>query len=473
MTNTNHTADGLPSADDIARLARAWTGSSLRRPPLPALPAGHAVLPGATRLNRFYFMPETHATAAASPSTFQVDAVRRDFPALHQRVHGKPLIWLDNAATSQKPNAVIDAVAEYYRHDNSNVHRGAHALAARATDAYEGARGKVQRFLGAASAREIVFVRGTTEAINLVAQSYGQQHVGPGDEIVLTTLEHHANIVPWQFLCKEKGATLRVAPIDDRGDVRLDEYERLLGPRTKIVAFAHVSNVLGTVLPVQLMTAMAHRWGAAVVVDGAQAVPHLGVNVQALDCDFYAISGHKLYGPTGIGALYGKQRLLDAMPPWQGGGSMIRTVTFEETTFADAPQKFEAGTPIIAGAVGLGAAIDYLDRIGFDAAAAHEHAVTTSASQGLASVPGVRLVGTSPSKVSVLSFVIPGVPAEEIGEFLDREGIAVRVGHHCAQPTLRHFGLTAAVRPSLAIYNTHQEVEALVAAVHKARRWLL
>jgi cysteine desulfurase/selenocysteine lyase len=399
-----------------------------------------------------------------------IPAIAETSKSLHQRVDGTPLIWLDNAATTQKPSPVILAVSRHYEQDNSNVLRGAHELARRATDAYEGTRERVQRFLGAQSPQEIVFVRGATEAINLVAQAYGEKHVGAGDEVVLTTLEHHSNIVPWQFLCKRKGALLRIVPINDRGEILLEDYERLLGPRTKLVALAHVSNALGTVLPVQIMTAMAHRHGARVLVDGAQAIAHLRVDVQALDCDFYAFSGHKIFAPTGIGVLYGKRALLDDMPPWQGGGSMIRDVTFEQTLFAQLPYKFEAGTGDIGGAVGLGAALDYLNRIGMDAVTSHERALTDYATSALAEVPGLRQIGTASNKLGVLSFVLDGFSTEKVGSALDREGIAVRAGHHCAQPALRAFGLEGTVRPSLALYNTRGDVDALVAAIRRIAR---
>lgn len=456
----------MPSCDRL----RQASNVELDRPVAPGLPSG---VPAASplHLGRYYFerpepsLEQSEASAMPpEPDSFAVH-VRRDFPALNQQVHGRPLAWLDNAATAQKPQAVIDAISNYYAHDNSNVHRGAHTLAARATDAYEAARVKVQRFLGAGSPLEVVFVRGATEAINLVAQSWGRQNLSEGDEIVLTEMEHHANIVPWQFVAKERGAKIRVAPFDDSGQIRLEDYAKLLGPRTKLVALTHVSNVLGTILPVELMTAMAHAVGARVLVDGAQAVPHMRPNVQALGSDFYVFSGHKLFGPTGIGALYAREPLLREMPPWQGGGSMIKDVTFEESTFADPPGKFEAGTPIIAGAVGLGAAIDYLDRIGFEAAAAHEKALVDYGMQQLSRISGLRLIGTAPNKVSVLSFVLPGLEPADVATYLDSQGIAVRGGHHCAQPTHRHFGLKASVRPSLAFYNTREEIDRLVSAV--------
>lgn len=423
---------------------------------------------------QFYFLPqpETQRPFPSVHGSFDVHAIRRDFPVLHQKVNGKPLIWLDNAATSQKPRQVIDALAQFYTHNNSNIHRGAHTLAAHATDAYEGAREKVQQFLGAQSASEIIFVRGTTEGINLIAQTYGRKYIGAGDEIVLTTLEHHSNIVPWQLLAQEKKAILRVAPIDDSGEVILEEYERLLGPRTRLVAISQVSNALGTALPITQMAEMAHRHGALVLVDGAQAVPHFRVNVQAMDADFYAFSGHKFFGPTGIGVLYGKLHLLEDMPPWQGGGSMIDIVTFEKTTFNEVPYKFEAGTGHIAGAIGLGAAIDYVNHIGFEAANQYEEALLAYATEALASLPQLRLIGTAQRKAGVLSFVLDGARPEDIGEFLDQEGIAVRAGHHCAQPTMSRYGVTGTVRPSLAFYNTYEEIDALITAIFKyTKRW--
>jgi cysteine desulfurase/selenocysteine lyase len=429
--------------------------------------------------HHFYFVdpvggesPTVPVIEQESPRPFDVYSVRRDFPILHQKVNGKPLIWLDSAATSQKPQVVIDTEKYFYEHDNSNIHRAAHALAARATDAYEGARQKIQRFLGAESPEEIVFVRGATEAVNLLAQTCGRMRLSAGDEIIVTTLEHHANIVPWQFVAKEKGAVIKPVPINDKGEVLLTEYAKLLSPRTRIVALAHVSNTLGTVVPVEIMTAMAHEIGAAVVIDGAQSVPHFRVNVRTIDCDFFVFSGHKLFGPTGIGALYGKKALLDQMPPYQGGGNMIDQVTFEHTTFNKVPYKFEAGTGNIAGAVGLGAAIDYLNRIGFEAAVQYEDGLLGYATEKLARIPGLRMYGTAPHKVGTLSFNLDGIRPEEVGKFLDREGIAVRAGHHCAQPTMQRFGVTGMVRPSLAFYNTYEEIDTLAEAIFKARREL-
>jgi cysteine desulfurase/selenocysteine lyase len=375
------------------------------------------------------------------------------------------LIWLDNAATTQKPNAVIDRLSYFYRHENSNIHRAAHTLAARATDAYESAREKTRRFLNASSTREIIFVRGTTEGINLVAKSWGHRNVQKDDEVVVTWLEHHANIVPWQQLCSEKGARLRVAPVNDRGEIILEDYEKLLSPRTRIVSFSHVSNALGTVTPAREMVEMAHRHGAHVLVDGAQAVSHMRTDVQALDCDFYVFSGHKVFAPTGIGVVYGKLDLLETMPPWQGGGNMIADVTFEKTIYQAPPDRFEAGTGNIADAVGLGAALDYVEQIGMEVIARYEHDLLVYATEKMRLVPGLTFIGTAAEKASVLSFVLAGHDTLDVGKALDREGIAVRAGHHCAQPILRRFGLEATVRPSLAFYNTCADVDALVAAL--------
>ena len=404
-----------------------------------------------------------------STMALDVERIRKDFPILHQEVHGRSLVYLDSAATSQKPQVVLDALADYYARDNANVHRGVHRLSERATEAYEGARGRIQRFLNAAHSREIVFVRGTTEGINLVAQTYGRRTVGAGDEVIITALEHHSNIVPWQMLCEETGATLRVVPIDDAGEVDVDAYERLLGERTRLVGVAHVSNALGTIVPVKRMIEAAHRRGIAVLVDGAQAAPHLRIDVQDLDCDFYTFSGHKTYGPTGIGVLYGKTALLEAMPPYQGGGDMIKSVTFEKTVYNDLPYKFEAGTPDIAGAIGLGAALEYLEGLGLDRVAAHEHALLVHGTKRLSALPGLRLVGTAREKASVLSFLIDGVHAHDVGSILDREGIAVRTGHHCAMPVMTRFGIAATTRASLGVYNTREDIDALVEGLAKVR----
>ena len=395
-------------------------------------------------------------TAPPPAALWDVERVRKDFPALHQRVHGKPLVYLDNAATSQKPQVVIDALAAYYSLENSNVHRGVHLLSEKATQAYEDARVRVQRFLGAASPSEIVFVRGTTEGINLVAASYGRRWIGAGDEVIISAIEHHSNIVPWQILCEEKGAVLRVIPVDDAGELRLDEYARLLGARTKLVALAHISNALGTINPVKPMIEMAHRQGAPVLIDGAQAAPHLRVDVRELDCDFYVFSGHKTLGPTGIGVLYGKTEWLERMPPYQGGGDMIASVTFEKTTYNALPYKFEAGTPHIAGVIGLGVALDYLSGLGLDRVAAYEQELLAHGTAALRAVPGVRIIGTAKEKASVLSFVVDGVHAHDVGTVLDHAGIAVRAGHHCAMPVMQRFGVPATVRASLAFYNTRE-----------------
>jgi cysteine desulfurase / selenocysteine lyase len=405
---------------------------------------------------------------------FDAHALRRDFPILAERVNGKPLIWLDNAATTQKPQSVIDRISHFYAHENSNVHRGAHTLAARSTDAYEAARDKTRRFLNAPSTSQIVFTRGTTEAINLVAQSWGRRNLRAGDEIILTWLEHHSNIVPWQLLCTELGAKLRIAPVDDSGQVLLDEYEKLFTARTRLASITHVSNALGTITPVKEMVEIAHRHGARILVDGAQAVSHMRVDVQALDCDFYVFSGHKVFGPTGIGALYGKSDMLDAMPPWQGGGNMIVDVTFEKSIFQPAPMRFEAGTGNIADAVGLGAALDYVERVGMENIARYEHELLQYGTAKLREVPRLRLIGTAKEKASVMSFVIDGLTSEQVGQALAREGIAVRAGHHCAQPALRRYGLESTVRPSLAFYNTCEDIDALVKTLKELQSsWLV
>ena len=419
----------------------------------------------------FACKPDDGAIEAAS-ADFDVERVRADFPILRERIHGHRLVYLDNAATTQKPDAVIRALVHYYQHDNANIHRGVHLLSERATEAYETARETVQSFLHAREASEIVFVRGATEGINLVAQTFGRQRVGPGDEVVITAMEHHSNIVPWQILCEEKGATLRVAPINDRGELLLDEFEKLLGPRTKMVSVVHVSNALGTINPVRMMVRMTHKLGIPVLVDGAQAAPHLSVDVQDLDCDFYVFSGHKVYGPTGIGVLYGKAALLEEMPPYQGGGDMISSVTFEKTIYNKIPYKFEAGTPNIAGVIGLGAAIAYVDGLGIDAICAHEDELLTFATGMLTAIPGVKLVGTAREKAGVLSFVMDGIHPHDIGTILDREGIAVRTGHHCAQPLMDRFGIPATARASFGLYNTKEEIEALARCIEKVKEVL-
>lgn len=431
----------------------------------PRTPSVPLAAPGS-----YYFVDHAASTPQASPSAhppFDVNAIRRDFPILQERVNGRPLVWFDNAATTQKPQAVIDRLAHFYAHENSNIHRAAHELAARATDAYEGARETVRRFIGAGSVDEVIFVRGTTEGINLVAKSWGAQNVGPGDEIIVSHLEHHANIVPWQQLAAEKGAKIKVIPVDDAGQVRLDEYQRLLSDRTRIVSVTQVSNALGTVVPVKEIVDLAHRAGALALVDGAQSVSHMRVDVRALDADFFVFSGHKIFGPTGIGVVYGKKDVLDHMPPWQGGGNMIADVTFEKTVYHGPPTRFEAGTGNIADAVGLGAALAYVERIGIENIGRYEHDLLAYATHHLKPIPGVRLVGTAQDKASVLSFVLDGHTTDEVGQALNDEGIAVRTGHHCAQPILRRFGLETTVRPSLAFYNTCEEVDRFIAVVRR------
>ncbi len=466
----------LASQAERAITETALTGGLDLQSLLTGIPQPNVQLPTPTAAKQsFYFLDEIPAFAQAlygtniitPPTAFDVHAVRRDFPILQERVNGRQLVWLDNAATTQKPQAVIDRLSHFYQHENSNIHRAAHELAARATDAYEGARDTVARFLNASASEEIVFVRGATEAINLVAQSWGRQNVGKDDEIIITWLEHHANIVPWQQLCAETGARLRVVPVDDNGQVLLDEYEKLLGPRTKLVSFTQVSNALGTITPARQMIDMAHRQGARVLVDGAQSVSHLRVDVQALDCDWFVFSGHKIFGPTGIGAVYGKRELLDATQPWQGGGNMIEDVTFEHTRYHGAPARFEAGTGNIADAVGLAAALDYVEKLGLDSINRYEHDLLVYATKGLKAIPGLRLIGTAPDKASVLSFVLNGTTTEQVGKALNKEGIAVRSGHHCAQPILRRFGVESTVRPSLAFYNTYEEIDLLVATVRR------
>ncbi len=406
--------------------------------------------------------------AGAVPA-FDVQKIRQDFPCLDQKVHGKPLVYLDNAATSQKPWSVIKAEESFYLHDCSNIHRGVHELSQRATKAYEDVRVKVQHLLNAREAREIVFVRGTTEAINLVAYTFGRKELQAGDEVLITAMEHHSNIVPWQILREERGIVLRVAPIDDRGEIILEEFEKLIGPRTKLVSLLHVSNVLGTINPVREIVEMAHRSGVPVLVDGAQAAPHMKVDVQALDCDFYTFSSHKIFGPTGIGALYGKAKRLESMPPFQGGGDMISSVTFERTTYNVIPYKFEAGTPNIAATMGLGAAIDYINQVGLDNIGRYEHELLEYGTTALSAIRGLRIVGTAENKASVLSFVLEGVHPHDVGTVLDQEGIAVRTGHHCAQPLMDRFGLPATARASLAFYNTREEIDVLAAAVGKVK----
>jgi cysteine desulfurase/selenocysteine lyase len=408
----------------------------------------------------------------ASPvrGAYDVQRIRADFPILSEKIHGKPLVYLDNAATSQKPKSVIEAIQRYYEHENSNIHRGVHFLSERATEDYEKARSKVQTFLNAAHASEIIFVRGATEGINLVAQTYGRVNVRAGDEVLITAIEHHSNIVPWQALCEEKGARLRVAPINDRGEVLLEEFAKLLGPRTKLVALTHVSNALGTINPIGRMIELAHQQNIPVLVDGAQAVPHLRADVQALDCDFYVFSSHKVYGPTGTGVLYGKSALLEAMPPYQYGGDMISSVTFEKTIYNKVPYKFEAGTPHVAGVIGLGAALDYVTGLGIENVAAHEHELLEYATAQVSAIPGVRLIGTAAQKAGVLSFLVEGVHAHDVGTILDQQGIAIRTGHHCAQPVMDRFNVPATARASFALYNMTEEVDALVEGIQKVRQ---
>ncbi len=408
-------------------------------------------------------------TTAVAGLTLDVAKLRQDFPILHQEVHGKPLAYLDNAASSQKPQVVIEAISRFYRSDYANIHRAVHQLSERSTRRYEETRIKVQRFLHAESPREIIFVRGTTEGINLVAQTYGRAHLRAGDEILISALEHHSNIVPWQMLCEEKGAFLRVVPINDAGEIVLEEFERLLSRKTRLVAVSHVSNALGTINPVREIIERAHSQGVPVLIDGAQAAPHMPVDVQKLDCDFYTFSGHKLYGPTGIGVLYGKASLLEEMPPYQGGGDMISSVTFEKTTYNTLPYKFEAGTPHIAGAVGLSAAIDYVSEVGLENIAAYEAELLAYATERLSHIRGLRVIGNAKHKAAVISFVLDGVHPHDVGTVLDREGIAVRTGHHCAQPVMERYGIPATTRASFALYNTREEIDRLVRAIEKVK----
>lgn len=414
-------------------------------------------------------MSEARLRAVPSRPAFDVEAVRQDFPILHQLIHDQPLAYLDSAASAQRPVQVIEAIAEYYRRDHANVHRGVHQLSQRATDAFEGAREKVRRFVNAASAKEIIFTRGTTESINLVAQSWGRANVRAGDDIVITHLEHHANIVPWQMLCEQTGASLKVIPMTPSGELDLAAARGIVGPRTRLLAFGHVSNALGTIHPVAELVALAKSVGALTLIDGAQGVPHMRVDLQALGCDFYAFSGHKLFGPTGIGVLWGREALLRAMPPWQGGGDMILAVSFEKSTYNDLPWKFEAGTPHIAGAVGLGAAIDYLERLDFERAAAWEHELLVYATEALREIEGLRIIGTAPHKAAVISFALAGVHPHDIGTIVDHAGVAIRTGHHCAMPVMEYYGVPATARASFAFYNTKAEADRLVAALQQAR----
>jgi cysteine desulfurase / selenocysteine lyase len=415
-----------------------------------------------------HVLPPRAARPAAGP-VFDVQRVRDDFPVLSQKVRGKPLVYLDNAATAQKPQSVLDALGRFYALDNANIHRGVHLLSERATQEYEDARVKIKDFLHAADEREIIFVRGATEGINLVAQTYGRKNIREGDEILLTTMEHHSNIVPWQMLCEEKGAVLRVAPINDAGEILLDEFEKLLTPRTRFVSVVHVSNSLGTVNPIKRIVELAHARGALVLVDGAQSVMHMPVDVRELGCDFFVFSGHKLFGPTGVGVLYGREALLDAMPPYQGGGDMIRSVTFAKTTYNSLPYKFEAGTPHIAGGIGLGAAVDYLQGLDWEAVAAHEHDLLTYATASLSAIPGLRLIGTAREKAGSISFTLEGVHPHDVGTILDQDGVAVRTGHHCTQPLMDRLGVPATARASFAFYNTREEIDALVKGIYKVR----
>ncbi len=413
------------------------------------------------------FVPEANLSPQSPAARLEVERIRRDFPILQSEVRGKPLVYLDNAATSQKPQAVIDALVHYYQAQNANVHRGVHYLSEAATQAYEGARETTRRFLGAASTREIIFVRGTTEGINLVAHSYGRRHLRPGDEIIITAMEHHSNIVPWQLLCEETGAKLRVIPINSAGEWIWEEAVKLFNPKTKFVACVHISNSLGTINPIARVIQLAHEWKAPVLVDGAQAVPHQAVDVAALDCDFYTFSGHKAFGPTGIGVLYGKEAVLEKMAPYQGGGDMIKSVTFAKTTYNDLPYRFEAGTPDIAGAVGLAKALEYLTGLGYDKIAAHEHELLEYATAALATIKPLRVIGTARAKASVVSFVLDGVHPHDVGTILDRDGIAVRTGHHCTQPVMEFFNIPATSRASFAFYNTKAEIDVLVEGLHK------
>ena len=469
---------GLPTASSPSPQGNLPGSAPSELPATPATPAGAAPLgaplpssaiPGSTDFEPqlFAYQGDTVPAPRQTSGIFDPESVKRDFPILRERVNGREIVWLDNAATTQKPHAVIERLKYFYEHENSNIHRAAHTLAARATEAYEAARDKVRRFINAPSVKDVIFVRGATEGINLVAQSWGRRNISAGDEIVITWLEHHANIVPWQQLASEKGARLRVAPVDSRGQVILEEYEKLLGPRTKLVAITQVSNALGSIVPVRDMTEMAHRYGACVLVDGAQSVSHLRADVQAIDCEFFVFSGHKIFAPTGIGVVYGKTSVLEHMPPWQGGGNMIQDVTFEKTVYQGAPNRFEAGTGNIADAVGLGAALDYVSALGIENIARYEHDLLEYGTEQLQRVPGLTIIGTAIDKAGVLSFVLDGQRTEDVSGILDQEGIAVRSGHHCAQPILRRFGLESTVRASLAPYNTRNDIDVLVSALRR------
>jgi cysteine desulfurase / selenocysteine lyase len=463
---------GLPAAPSAVGQIPATPGAAPTHAIAPAseplgAPLPSSAIPGSTDFEPQLFAYQADSVPALRQTSgiFDPETVRRDFPILRERVNGRELVWLDNAATTQKPHAVIERLKYFYEHENSNIHRAAHTLAARATEAYEAARDKVRRFINAPSVKDVIFVRGATEGINLVAQSWGRRNISAGDEIVITWLEHHANIVPWQQLASEKGARLRVAPVDARGQVILEEYEKLLGPRTKLVAITQVSNALGSIVPVKEMTEMAHRHGACVLVDGAQSVSHLRADVQAIDCEFFVFSGHKIFAPTGIGVVYGKSTVLEHMPPWQGGGNMIQDVTFEKTVYQGAPNRFEAGTGNIADAVGLGAALDYVSALGIENIARYEHELLEYGTEKLLRVPGLTMIGTAVDKAGVMSFVLDGQRTEDVSGLLDQEGIAVRSGHHCAQPILRRFGVENTVRASLAPYNTRNDIDALVSAL--------
>lgn len=473
-------ASGLPGEQDIQQLLAAEFRFSKFDPSSSANPSTSSRAATPSPDSNFYFLDSNaqpvfgnqpkHGQFAAESQGFDVHAIRRDFPILQERVNGKPLVWFDNAATTHKPKSVIERVSYFYEHENSNIHRAAHELAARATDAYEGARNKTAKFLGAKSSDEIIFVRGATEGINFLANTFGQQEVGEGDEIIVSQLEHHANIVPWHMLANRVGAKLRVIPVDDTGQILLDEFRKLINGKTKLVSVTQVSNALGTVTPIKDIISIAHANGVPVIVDGAQSVSHMKVNMQELDADFFVFSGHKVFGPTGIGVVYGKSEHLKNLSPWQGGGNMIADVTFDRIIYQDAPNRFEAGTGNIADAVGLGAAIDYVERIGMDRIARYEHDLLAYGTQRLQPIPGVRLVGTAANKASVLSFVLAGYKTEEVGTELNREGIAVRSGHHCAQPILRRFGLETTVRPSFAFYNTCEEIDLMISVVERLAR---
>lgn len=413
------------------------------------------------------FFDESALSKTVTQEVFSPEVIRQDFPILQQKINGKQLVWFDNAATTQKPQVVINEIARFYANDNSNIHRAAHTLAGRSTDAYEGAREKVKNFINASSTEEIIFVRGTTEGINLITQTFGRKYIQEGDEIIVSTLDHHANIVPWQQLAKEKNAKLLVIPINDKGDVILEEYERMLSPRTKVVSIGQVNNTFGTISPVKTMIDIAKRYNARVVIDGAQSIAHTRVDVQSLGCDFFVFSGHKIYAPNGIGVVYGKKELLDILPPWQGGGNMIKDVTFEETQFNASPARFEAGTPNVADAIGLGIALDYVKKIGLENIEKYEHELTEYARKRLAKIPGLHIIGDPKERISVVSFILDSIPTTEVGQLLDKEGIAVRSGHHCAQPSLRRYGLEATVRPSFSFYNTKEEIDRLIEAILK------